>query len=813
MKNLSRLLTFVFAVFLLCLAQLSWSQTLVAGASARAGGRDTVDRLIVKLRQAAAPGRLSAQQKLIALSTKSGVRLSHLRAMSGGSDVLLLEKRLKKTEAEAVARQLAADPDVEYAEPDLPVHAALLPNDGQYVNQWHYKAPGDEIGGINLPPAWDITTGAANISVAVIDTGILPHAEFAGRTLPGFDFISDVPVANDGDGRDANPVDPGDWITAEENAGTAAGGYFAGCGVSNSSWHGAHVAGTVGAASNNAQGVAGVNWTSKILPVRVLGKCGGYTSDVVDGMRWAAGLAVPGVAANPNAARVLNLSLSGAGACGLTLQSAVNEIVNAGKVIVVAAGNQNADAMNSSPGNCAGVITVAATNRAGGKAYYSNYGAGVEIAAPGGAQSFANDPNGILSTLNSGLASAAADDYRYYQGTSMATPHVSGLVSLMLSANPGLTPAQVLNRLQTTARAFPGAGCGAATCGAGIANAAAAVGDVSRLIKLSSAVLNFGDVTVGTGGAPRTFQLTNTNTASTALGIGAASISGANATDFTLSTNTCSGATLAPRAQCAISVVFKPTAAGVRTAQVTVAGNAANSPQRVNLSGTGLAAATLQFGAANYWMNEAGTRAAITVTRKGDLSKALTVNYATGNGTASAGADYTAASGVISFAAGDGAPKTFFVPITNDPAVETNETVRLSLSNPGGGASLGTPAAAVLTIVNDDTSVQFSTGYYAVNEGVGNAIVTVTRSGNLTRAVTVNYATSNGSVVAGGDYVVKSGTVSFAAGNGAPKGIAIPIINDRLVEPTEIFRVTLHNPSGAVLGARSDASIAIINND
>jgi serine protease len=388
-------------------------------------------------------------------------------------------------EASAVAQRLNADPSVEYAEPDQLMFPMLVPNDPLYINQWHYKspnAPDNELGGANLPGAWDITTGSSSIVVAVIDTGILPnHADISGRIVPGYDFIHDSLVANDGDGRDGDPTDPGDWITAAENA----SGYFVGCPISDSSWHGTHVAGTIGAATNNNTGVAGINWISKILPVRVLGKCGGYMSDIADGMSWAAGLSVPGVPANANPAKVLNLSLGGSGACSTTMQTAVNNIIAANAVVVAAAGNSNVDASNFSPANCNGVISVAAVNRAGGRAYYSNFGTIVKIAAPGGAMSFAGDPNGVLSTLNSGtttpVASPGGDIYQYYQGTSMATPHVTGIASLMLSRNRTLTPNQVLSGIQTAARAFPtgtGSDCTTSTCGAGIINAAAAIAAV-----------------------------------------------------------------------------------------------------------------------------------------------------------------------------------------------------------------------------------------------------------------------------------------------------------------------------------------------
>ena len=184
--------------------------------------------------------------------------------------------------------------------------------------------------------------------------------------MPGYDFINDVTVSNDGDGRDTDPSDPGDY----------------GCG-NGSSWHGTHVSGTIGAASNNGVGVTGVNWVSKILPARVLGVCGGYISDIADAIRWSAGIAVAGVPTNANPARVENLSLGGTEACSNTMQSAINDAVTRGTVVVVAAGNENADASTSEPANCDNVIAVGATTRTGGRASFSNYGSRVTLSAPG----------------------------------------------------------------------------------------------------------------------------------------------------------------------------------------------------------------------------------------------------------------------------------------------------------------------------------------------------------------------------------------------------------------------------------------------
>jgi serine protease len=317
-----------------------------------------------------------------ALSTVAGVTLSHVRAMSGGADVLRLPYPMNATEVATFVEKLNADPNVEYAEVDRIMRPLLVPTDPRYIDQWHYKEPNpatdNEPGGINLPGAWDITTGGTGVVIAVVDTGILPgHTDFSGRTVPGYDFVSDTVIANDGGGRDSDPTDPGDWVTAGESADATS--ILFGCPIGNSSWHGTHVAGTTGAAANNGAGGVGVNWVSKILPVRVLGKCGGFLSDIVDGMLWAAGLAdsgLPDNLVNANPADVLNLSLGGPGACGTTEQNAIDQIVAAGKVVVVAGGNSSTslDLFSESPANCSGVITVAATTRTGGRASYSSFG-------------------------------------------------------------------------------------------------------------------------------------------------------------------------------------------------------------------------------------------------------------------------------------------------------------------------------------------------------------------------------------------------------------------------------------------------------
>ena len=427
------------------------------------------DRMIVKYKDARASAKGAAQvpamvqtrlAKLNRAGQQFGLQMRALHSTATGANVVHLGKKMSVAEVEALAKDLAArDPEVEYAEPDRMMVKMLTPNDTRYGEQWHYF---ESTGGLRANTAWDLTTGVG-VNVAVIDTGYRLHADLSGQFVGGYDFITDVAIAADGNGRDSDAQDNGDSVVA--------GQCGAGEPASGSSWHGTHVAGTIAARTGNGAGVAGVAFGAKIVPVRVLGKCGGYTSDIADAIIWSSGGAVTGVPANANKARVINMSLGGGGACDVTTQNAINSARSRGAVVVVAAGNENQDASNSNPANCAGVVTVAATNRSGGRAYYSNYGTVVDVAAPGGDTSTAG--GGILSTANAGSTTPGADNYAFYQGTSMATPHVAGVVALMLAKTPSLTVDQVESTLKSTARAFPAACSG---CGSGIVDAFKAVG-------------------------------------------------------------------------------------------------------------------------------------------------------------------------------------------------------------------------------------------------------------------------------------------------------------------------------------------------
>jgi len=429
------------------------------------------DRMIVKYKDAmpSAKGVARVQamgQNRMSILSRSGQQFGlSMRAMhttATGANVVKLSKRMSVAEVTALARDLKErDSNVEYAEPDRIMKKMLTPNDPRYGEQWHYF---ETTGGLRANAAWDVVTGSG-VNVAVIDTGYRPHADMSGQFVGGYDFITDTAIAADGNGRDADASDPGDSVTA--------GQCGAGEPASGSSWHGTHVAGTIAAKTNNGVGVAGVAFNAKIVPVRVLGKCGGYTSDIADAIIWASGGTVAGVPANANPAKVINMSLGGGGACDTTTQNAINSARSRGTVVIVAAGNENQNASNSNPANCAGVVTVAATNRSGGRAYYSNYGTVVDVAAPGGDVRTAG--GGILSTLNAGSTGPGADSYAFYQGTSMATPHVAGVAALMLSKTPTLTPDQIESQLKSTSRPFP-ATC--TSCGAGIVDAAKAVGGI-----------------------------------------------------------------------------------------------------------------------------------------------------------------------------------------------------------------------------------------------------------------------------------------------------------------------------------------------
>ncbi len=386
----------------------------------------------------------------------------------------------KRAAVKKLISAVQATQGVQGIEEDVMIRPSFVPNDSRYAEQWYLNKT--MVGGANASPAWDTTTGTNNgksAVIAIVDTGVTRHSDLTPNLLPGFDFISDPARSSDGSGWDADPSDMGDGVTANESA--LVGGPLYGCAPRNSSWHGTHVAGIAAGVGGNGNGIVGVAPTAKILPIRVAGKCGGYSSDVAEGVRWAAGLPVDGAPPNPNKATVINLSLGGRGACSSYLQSAINDAKKAGAVVVVAAGNGAADAKGYSPANCQGVISVGAVAQNGDRAYYSNFGANVQLSAPGGD---ARESATILSTINTGAFAPGGEGYGFYQGTSMAAPVVSGGIALAMTKNDKLGPAGALTLITKMARKFgPESDCAKqANCGVGIIDIGAAIGQAQKYV-------------------------------------------------------------------------------------------------------------------------------------------------------------------------------------------------------------------------------------------------------------------------------------------------------------------------------------------
>lgn len=414
------------------------------------------DRLVVKYRSSSAqsPRAAAMTWETAASLHRAGLSANGVSRTRQAATLVHLSSWQNPRSLERAARRLMAeDPNVLWAEPDYRMQTQATASDPLFAQQWHYMgAPA----GINLPAAWDLSTGSG-VKVAVLDTGVRPHADLTDNLLAGYDLIGDLGIAQDTNGRDADASDPGD-----------------GCNGRNSTWHGTHVSGTVAATAENGLGGTGVAPGAQIVPVRVLGCGGGYNSDVADGIVWAAGGSVSGLPSNPHPAKVLNLSLGGPSPCSTTLQNAINTARGLGALVVVAAGNANGSANSHSPANCRGVVTVAAVGRSGARAPYSNTGTVVDLAAPGGSMS-SGTANGVLSTVDAGTTTPSGDSFQFMQGTSMATPHVAGVAALMLARRSDLKPFELEVLLRSAVRPFPVACSG---CGTGLLDAQKAVSAV-----------------------------------------------------------------------------------------------------------------------------------------------------------------------------------------------------------------------------------------------------------------------------------------------------------------------------------------------
>ena len=329
------------------------------------------------------------------------------------------DEQVEKLRTLYEVKRLRARPDIEHAEPNCILRPTLTPNDPLYPTQWHYPL-------IGLPQAWELSTGSSKVIVAVVDTGVFPeHPDLQGKLVDGYDFIQDPERARDGDGIDPNSDDNGD-----------------GKELAWSSFHGTHVAGTVGAATDDETGVAGVAWGARIMPVRVLGIGGATSFDVLEGVRYAAGLANSSGTLPTRRADIINLSLGGSPFSEFT-QDVYNQARAAGVIVIAAAGNDSTS-VPSYPASYDGVVSVSAVGPAKRAAPYSNFGMLIDVAAPGGNMASDLDgdglPDGVLSTHVRVVGEERMSGYQLMQGTSMASPHMAGVAALMKSVYDDLGP-------------------------------------------------------------------------------------------------------------------------------------------------------------------------------------------------------------------------------------------------------------------------------------------------------------------------------------------------------------------------------------
>ncbi|HZO21052.1 MAG TPA: S8 family serine peptidase, partial [Steroidobacteraceae bacterium] len=487
-----------------------------------------IHRIIIKLRpasgSAAASSKLQmrAADRSAALASRTGVTLKATRPITADLQALEVVPAVAEEGIEATLARLRADSEVEYAEADQRRYIHAVPNDSLYATQqWYMQSSAATPSAVNAEGAWDTTNGSAGLVIADLDTGIrFDHPDLlwagqgsGGRLLPGYDFITDPFVANDGDGWDADPSDPGDWVTSADLKQTECSNITT---VSNSSWHGTRTAGMLGALTNNSAGIAGMTWNAWILPVRVLGKCGGLDSDIITGMLWAAGVHVAGAPDNPYPARILNLSLGGTGACPTSYVDTITQLSQLGVLVVVSAGNEGGPV--DAPANCPGVAGVAGLRHAGTKVGFSSLGPELSLGAPAG--NCVNTAPGsaciysIGTTFNLGTTTPGQNSYTDQLanpnlGTSFSAPIVSGIAGLMLAVNGNLGSAQLIARLKEGALPFPQTSLGETpqppachvpsgtsdvqdaecicttdgrTCGAGMANAAGALAAALRPI-------------------------------------------------------------------------------------------------------------------------------------------------------------------------------------------------------------------------------------------------------------------------------------------------------------------------------------------
>ncbi|HEV8444226.1 MAG TPA: S8 family serine peptidase [Steroidobacteraceae bacterium] len=691
-----------------------------------------VHRVIVKMRASAAgaatqkSSAVANADRVAALAKRTGLTMKSERALTPRLHAMQVVPANGEPESQTLSR-LRADPEVEYAVLDRRVHAHAVPNDPLGPTgggQWYLQAA--QPSAIDATDAWDITQGSDAVVIALMDTGVrfehpdLGRVGSGGRLLPGYDFISadsdkSFFTANDGDGRDPDASDPGDWNTVQDNCGDP----------SDSSWHGTRTSGIIGALTNNSTGIAGITWKGPILPVRVLGRCGGNNSDVLEGMLWAAGQDVGGVPHNDHPAKIINISLGATGACDSATQEVVQQVTALGVLVVSSAGNEGGPV--DSPANCTGVVGVAGLRHAGTKVGYSSLGPEVALAAPAG-NCVNTDPGSpclfsIDTTVNEGTTtpttSGYSDQFNSNLGTSFSAPIVSGIAGLMLAVNGNLKPADLVARLKEGAKPFPtssenanvpnchvpasssdvqGAECVCTTsvCGAGMANALGAVNAALRPIAVLSVQGTAGagaDVTLQAGGSTAADGHT---IASYAWVENGNQIGSAPSLSYTVpATGTA-----------AVCLTVSDDAGKQDRARVDIVQGVA-TVTGVASSGASCQAGEVSVAATDASAAESGDTGTFTFSRTGDVSAALTVAIAL-SGTATSGKDYQALGSTASFAAGAATTTLTLSPI-NTSTGGGSRTAIVTLQ-PGSNYSLGAQTSATVTIAEDTLVTKHKSG-------------------------------------------------------------------------------------------------------
>lgn len=698
---------------------------------------DAPQRVIVKFRKdsdavnrVASQGRPSTEAmnaRINALATRSRMQLQAARAL--GSDLYVLHVTSSGTSVEEILSALRADSDVEFAEPDHRVRAySTTSNDPLMPGQWYLHA--NQKSAVNATGAWDVTRGSPGVVVAVIDTGVLfdhpdlGRAATGGRLLSGYDFVSedrsnDFSTANDGNGRDADPSDPGDA-----------------CDGDPASWHGTRVSGIIGARADNGTGVAGILWEGYILPVRVLGRCGGFNSDVLAGIRWAAGLDVPGIPRNRYPAQVINVSLGSEGSCDSASASVIEEVTSAGALVVVAAGNEGGPV--ASPANCPGAMAIVGLRHSGTKVGFSSLGPQVALGAPGG--NCVNTGTGqpclfsIDTTSNKGRLWPGTHSYTdqtdYNVGTSFSAPIVSGIAGLMVAVNGNLMPGQLIQRMKDGAsKPFPTesdsgtpkachvpqgrrdiqateCACTTETCGAGMATALGAVQEALRPIAAVALPASFSagqTISLQAGGSAAACQHDITTYSWTVLS-GSASLAGASTDTVVLQAPTAGTVTL--------RLTVTDDAGRIDSADVIISpeGATTSAPAKAGANACRAAIslpATVSIEASDPTATEDGSNGAFTITRTGSTDAALSVSLTVG-GTATPGVDYQTLLSVATIPAGASSITIPVIPI-DDAIRDADETVIVTLEA-GEDRDLGNATATVTIRDNEPTTAPGDNG-------------------------------------------------------------------------------------------------------